>query len=79
MPLRLDLLDSAIERMMELVAAEDRRRWLDQARQLVRDVDPDALRGKLWDRRIRVPWLVSIPASTTEVSSPRRNAPGTSA
>lgn len=66
MPLKLGLLDNAIERMMEVVAAEDRSQWLERARELLRDVDPDELRVKLQDRRIRAPWLVAIPVNTMD-------------
>jgi hypothetical protein len=64
--LRLELVSGAIEEMMELVAVEDRTRWLDRARQLFYDVDPEELRGKLQDRRIRVPWLVARPVNTMD-------------
>lgn len=64
MPLKLDSLDNAIERMMGLVAAEARSQSLEQARQLLCDVHPEQLKVKLHDRRIRVPWLVAIPVSS---------------
>lgn len=66
MPLKLSSLDNSIERMIELVGAEDRSRWVDQARQLLHDVDPEQLRIKLQDRQIRVPWLVAIPVNTMD-------------
>ena len=66
MPLKIGSLDKAIERMMELVAAEDRGQWLDRARRLLRDVDAKELRIKLQDRRICVPWLVATPVNTMD-------------
>ncbi len=66
MPLKLDSLDRSIEQMMELVAAENRSRWVDQARQLLHDVDPEQLRIKLQDRQIRVPWLVAVPVNAID-------------
>jgi hypothetical protein len=65
-PLRLELISGAIEEMIELVAAEDRNEWLGRARQLFHDVDPEELRAKLQDRRVRVPWLVTIPVKTMD-------------
>ena len=60
----MELVSGAIEAMMELLTVQDRSRWLDQARQLLYDVDPRELEGKLQERGIRVPWLVARPINT---------------
>lgn len=65
-PLKLGLLDNTIERMIEVVPAESRTRWLERARELSREIGPEELRVKLQDRRLRVPWLVVIPVNTMD-------------
>jgi hypothetical protein len=61
MPLKLGLLGEQIAEMVQASVAEDRGRWLEQARQLLRSLDPDELRAKLEERVVRLPWLVAVP------------------
>ena len=66
MPLRLGSIGDAVERMVEILAAEERSQWVERAQRLLHDADPGELKAKLRDRRTRVPWLVAIPVSSMD-------------
>jgi hypothetical protein len=48
-PLRLGSIGDAVERMVEVLAAEDRSQWVERARRLLHDADPGELKAKLRD------------------------------
>jgi hypothetical protein len=77
MPLELASVSRAIERMTDLVAAEDRSQWLQRARQLLHEVDTEELRAELQDRTIRVPWLAAIPLHSMDRAFGLPASPGT--
>ena len=64
MPLKLGVLGQQIAHMVRAHVAEDRRRSLDQAREILLSLDPVELRTKLEERTVRLPWLVAIPADS---------------
>ena len=73
MPLKLGLLGEQIAQMATASAADDRRRSLERARQLMASVDAAELRAKLEERTVRLPWLVAVPGGS--VAGTRAPAP----
>lgn len=72
MALRLDQITAHVYEMTHSITADQRRRWLQAARQLLRTVDEPLLRAKLATHTRRVPWLVARPLGslTTAVACP---------
>ncbi len=64
MPLKLGPISRQLDSMAQELAdqAPARKQYLEQAQELLRTVDADALREKLKQRRqVRIPWLVASP------------------
>jgi hypothetical protein len=64
MPLKLGLLGEQIAQMARASVADDRRRSLERARQLLASVDAAELRARLEERTVRLPWLVAVPGDS---------------
>lgn len=74
MPLKLGSITDQVTRMTATVRPPEQDLLLARARQLLRDVDPAALRKRLEERaeasRKRVPWLAALPTGTLAGTHP---------
>jgi hypothetical protein len=79
MPLKLGPIAAQVNRMTATVTPPEQDDLLTQARQLLRQVDPLALRKKLTERttgdRKRVPWLVALPTGPLADAHPAPPTP----
>lgn len=79
MPLKLGPITAQVNRMTATVTPPEQDDLLAQARQLLRDVDPVALRERLEKRarasRKRVPWLAALPTGTLAGTHPTPPSP----
>lgn len=77
MALRLEQITAQVTELSQSLTADQRRRWLQEARRLLREVDGPTLSAKLARRgSARVPWLVAQPlGSLHERTSPRACPP----
>ena len=79
MPLKLGPIAAQVQNMTEAASLPEHDALLAQARQLLRDVDPAALRERLEKRakasKGRVPWLAALPTGTLAGTFPAPQAP----
>lgn len=75
MPLKLGTISQEIDALVENFSAEENLQKRDAARSLLHTLDPAALRDKIRNRTVRVPWLVGVPVDSLDGHFPAPTLP----